>query len=334
MSSSAPTGTPSAPPVRGAGLTIYGCRPDEAALFRATAPRAGLHPTITAAAVSAEGAALAAGHRCVSVDHRHRVGADVLRALSEVGVRYLGTRSVGRDHVDLECAAALGIRVGTATYAPDGVADYAVMLLLMAVRDAGAVLARVAAHDYRVEGPRGRELRDLTVGVVGTGRIGSAVVARLRGFGARVLTHDEVPAPDHVPLDELLERSDAVTLHTPLTARTRHLLDRGRLARMKPGAVVVNTARGALVDTAALVAALEEGRLGGAALDVVEGEEGVFSQDRRDRLVDDPLLRRLHALPNVVLSPHAAYYTDRALRETVASTLAGCAAFESGARRG
>jgi D-specific alpha-keto acid dehydrogenase len=315
------------------GITVYGCGPDEAALFREIAPRFGVLPTITEAPVSEANAALASGNRCVSVDHKSRVTDSALLALSRVGVEYVSTRSIGYDHIDVAYAESVGVTVGNVAYSPDSVADYTVMLMLMAVRDAKSVLLRAYAHDYRLSEVRGRELRDLTVGVVGTGRIGSAVMDRLRGFGCRILAHDRRPkaAGDHVPLDELLRRSDIVTLHTPLTAGTHHLLDRHRIARMKAGAFVINTGRGALLDTRALVAALESGRLGGAALDVLEGEEGIFYADRRNDPIDCALLPRLQRLPNVLISPHTAYYTDHALRDTVENSLINCLTFQSGA---
>ncbi|WP_320669462.1 D-isomer specific 2-hydroxyacid dehydrogenase family protein [Patulibacter defluvii] len=318
-----------APATAATRITVYGCEQDEAALFRALAPGFDVDATITAAPVSVANVALAAGNRCVSVGHKAEVTAATLRALADVGVTYLSTRSVGCDHIDAECARDVGISVGTVAYSPDSVADYTLMLMLMAVRHAKAIVRRADVHDYRLHDQRGRELRDLTVGVIGTGRIGSAVIDRLRGFGCRVLAHDRRPgaAVDHVPLDELLRRSDVVTLHTPLTTETHHLLDQARIARMKPGAVVVNTGRGALVDSAALVAALESGRLGGAALDVVEGEQGIFYADRRDRPIEPGPLRRLQELPNVLVSPHTAYYTDHALRDMVEHTIANCLAF-------
>jgi D-specific alpha-keto acid dehydrogenase len=194
------------------------------------------------------------------------------------------------------------------------------------------VLTRVDRYDYRLTEQRGRELRDLTVGVVGTGRIGAAVIDRLAGFGCRVLAHDQHPAAsaEHVSLDELLRGSDLVTLHTPLTAGTHHLLDRDRIGRLRHGAIVVNTGRGPLVDSDALLAALESGQLGAAALDVVEGEEGIFYADRRDTPPTGTTLARLQQLPNVVVSPHTAYYTDHALRDTVENSIANCLRFESG----
>ncbi|WP_461005819.1 D-lactate dehydrogenase VanH [Streptomyces capparidis] len=328
------TSSPSAVPTT--GITIYGCGQDEAALFREMAPRFGVLPTITEAAVSEANAELAFGNRCVSVGHKTRITESTLVALSLAGVVYISTRSVGCNHIDVECAKSIGITVETVAYSPDSVADYTLMLMLMAIRNAKSTVLRAEARDYRLNAVRGKELRDLTVGVVGTGRIGSAVVDRLRGFGCRILAHDIRPkiTADHVALDELLRLSDIVTLHAPLNAATHHLLDRRRIERMKHGAYVVNTGRGPLIDTAALVPALESGRLGGAALDVVEGEEGIFYADCRGRPIGSEPLSRLQNLPNVLISPHTAYYTDHALSDTVEKSITNCLKFESRNRHG
>ncbi|WP_432945555.1 D-isomer specific 2-hydroxyacid dehydrogenase family protein [Kribbella sp. CA-253562] len=313
------------------GITVYGCEPDEAALFRELAPRHRVATTITAAAVSEANVELAAGNRCISVGHKTPVSNPTLLALSRAGVTYISTRSIGYNHIDVAYAESIGLCVENVAYSPDSVADYTVMLMLMAIRHAKATVLRAEVHDYRLHEVRGKELRDLTVGVIGTGRIGTAVVARLRGFGCRILAYDSRPtaAADYVPLAELLERSDIVTLHTPLTPATFHLLDRERIEQLKPGAYVVNTGRGPLLDTEALVAALESGRLGGAALDVLEGEEGVFYADCGNRPIDDTLPARLQRLPSVIVSPHTAYYTDHALRDTVENSLVNCLKFQS-----
>ncbi|GHH19920.1 lactate dehydrogenase [Streptomyces rubradiris] len=289
-------------------------------------------PTMTQEAVSEANAGLAAGNRCVSIGHKTRVTRATLTALSRAGVEYVSTRSVGCDHIDVSYAKSVGISVGTVAYSPDSVADYTLMMMLMAVRHAKATIRRTDAHDYRLSATRGKELRDLTVGVVGTGRIGTAVIDRLRGFGCRVLAYDHRPgtAAECTPVDELLRHSDIVTLHTPLTAETRHLLDHRRIRRMKEGAFVVNTGRGPLIDTEALLSALESGRLGGAALDVLDGEEGIFYADCRNKPIENRSLVRLQELPNVFISPHTAYYTDHALSDTVRNTLINCLDFESG----
>jgi D-specific alpha-keto acid dehydrogenase len=311
-------------------ITVFGCDVDEAVLFREKAPALGITPVITGAAVSETTIELATGNRCISVGHKTDITNSHLLALSHAGVQYISTRSIGYNHIDVASAERLGIRVENVAYSPASVADYTLMLMLMALRHAASVLRRVAAHDYRLPEVRGRELGDLTVGVIGTGRIGAAVIDRLRGFGCRILAHDDrhTTSVDYVPLDELLRESDVVTLHAPLTADTRHLLDGPRLDQLKPGAVVVNTARGALIDTDALIRALETGRMGGAALDVVEDEEGVFYADHRDQPVASERLRRLQRLPNVVVSPHTAYYTERALSDIVENSLQNCLRFE------
>ncbi|MEU0938050.1 D-isomer specific 2-hydroxyacid dehydrogenase family protein [Embleya sp. NPDC005971] len=318
------------------GITIYGCGPDEAALFRELAPPFGVLPTIAEAPVSDANIDLALGNRCISIGHKTRIANSTLLELRRAGVTYVSTRSIGYNHIDVPYAESIGISVENVTYSPDSVADYTLMLMLMAVRHAKSVIRRADVHDYRLHDVRGKELRDLTVGVVGTGRIGAAVIDRLRGFGCRILAHDTGPktTADYVPLDELLRRSDMVTLHTPLTAETHHLLDRRRIRHMRHGAFIVNTGRGALLDTEALVAALESGRLGGAALDVLEGEEGIFYADCSDKPLRSDLLLRLQKLPNVLVSPHTAYYTDRALRDTVENSMANCLKHESGNQHG
>jgi D-specific alpha-keto acid dehydrogenase len=300
------------------------------------APRLGVVPTITEAPLSEATIDLALGNRCISIGHKTQVTNPTLLALSAAGVAYISTRSVGYNHIDVTYAQSVGISVETVAYSPDSVADYTLMLMLMVVRHAKSVIRRADVHDYRLPDVRGRELRDLTIGVIGTGRIGGAVMDRLRGFGCRTLAHDTRPraSANYVPLDALLEQSDIVTLHTPLTAETHHLLDRDRIERLKQGAVIVNTARGALLDTEALVCALESGRVGGAALDVLEGEEGIFYADCSDRPIHSDLLLRLHRLPNVLISPHTAYYTDHALSDMVVNSIANCLNFAHGEQHG
>ena len=318
------------------GLTIYGCGPDEAVLFRELAPRSGVALTITGAPVSDANIELASGNRCISVGHKTQLPGSILASLRDAGVLYISTRSVGCNHIDMNSAARVGISVEPIAYSPDSVADYTLMLMLMAVRNVASTISRVRVHDYRLNEVRGKELRDMTIGVIGTGRIGSAVIDRLRGFGCHVVAYDRCrrTSAEYVPLDALLSKSEVVTLHTPLTAATHHLLGARRIAQMRSGAFIINTGRGALVDTEALLPALESGHLGGAALDVLEGEEGVFYSDRRERPIESPLLLRLQQLPNVLITPHTAYYTEHALSDTVQNTIVNCLSFERAAAWG
>jgi D-specific alpha-keto acid dehydrogenase len=291
--------------------------------------RHGVTPTITSAPASEATAELSTGNRCISIGHKSQISHVTLLALYRAGVRYISTRSAGYNHIDLHAAEHLGISVENVAYSAASVADYTLMLMLMVARNAKSTVLRSQVHDYRLSEAPGRELRDMTVGVVGAGRIGTEVIERLRSFGCRVLAHDrQMERSLHsVSLDALLAQSDVVTLHTPLTGETHHLLHRHRIEQMKPGAFVINTGRGSLLDTEALLRALEGGRLGGAALDVLEGEEGVFYSDLSRCATLNPVLVRLQQLPNVVITPHTAYYTDHALRDIVETTLANCLSF-------
>ena len=311
-------------------MTVYSGAADEAQLFEELAPQLGVEVDVTCDRLDETTVSAAAGSRCVSVAHRSPVTEPTLRALRSAGVAYVSTRSTGHDHIDTEAAAELGITVEGVRYSPDSVADFTLMLMLMAVRNARSTVLRTHAQDFRLDGPRGKELRDMTVGVVGVGRIGTAVIHRLHAFGCRVLAYDRRQKADaeYVTLDELLERSDLVTLHTPLTHGTHHLLDADRLRVMKAGAYLINTGRGALIDTSALVDVLETGRLGGAALDVVEGEDEIFYRDHGDTPISDDTFLRLQRLPNVLITPHMAYYTEHALADVVRNTILNALEFE------
>jgi D-specific alpha-keto acid dehydrogenase len=314
------------------GITVYGCEQDEAVTFHELAPRFGAVATTTNDAVSETSVISVPGNRCISVGHKSEISGRELRALKEAGVEYVCTRSIGFDHIDLDAAEELGIDVENVVYAPDGVADYTLMLMLMAIRNATEIVSSAAKYDFRLGGVRGKDLCDMTVGVVGVGRIGKAVIRRLQGFGCRVLAYNNnrkaAAAADFVSLRELLLKSDIVTLHVPLNTDTHHFIGHKQIETMKHGAFLINTGRGALVDTSALIVALERGKLGGAALDVLEGEEGLFYFDCTERPVGNQFLVRLQKLPNAIVTPHTAYYTERALYDTVEGTLLNCLNFE------
>jgi D-specific alpha-keto acid dehydrogenase len=316
------------------GITFYGCEQNEAVLVREVTARHDVAPTVTADAASETTVGLSAGNRCISVGHKSHISPATLLAFRRAGVRYISTRSTGRNHIDLSAAKELGISVENVVYSPASVADYTLMLILMVVRNAKATLLRSQVCDYRLHRSPGRELRDMTIGVVGAGRIGTAVIERLQGFGGRVLAYDPRPeqSRDCASLDGLLRQSDVVTLHTPLTSETHHLLHRRRIEQMKMGSFVINTGRGSLLDTEALLHGLETGQLGGAALDVLEGEEGTFYADQSRRVAANPFLLRLQRLPNVVVTPHTAYYTDHALQDMIETTVINCLGFLRGSR--
>lgn len=309
-------------------LTVFDCEDDEASAFRNLSPRFHVETVINRLPVGKYSDLQELQSRCISVGHKSRITASDLTALHAAGVACIITRSIGSDHIDVDTATRLGITVQNTPYAPDGVAEYTLMLILMAIRGMRTVLLRTAQNDYRLNTGRGKELRDMTVGIIGAGRIGRAVAQRLSAFGCRILLCDANSGADCIPMCDLLRESDIITLHAPLTSETFHMIGRHQLHLVKRGAYFVNTARGALIDTGELIRALKDGRVGGAALDVMESEEGIFYFDHPPGITDHPFLTELQAMPNVIMTPHTAYYTDRVLYDTVEKTLADCVNFE------
>lgn len=258
----------------------------------------------------------------IVVVSRSAMGAPELEALHEVGVRAVSVRCVGYNHVDLATAKRLGIRVCNTTYPPYGVAEFTIMLMLMALRRCKPALWRQHVNNYALEGLLGRELRDLTVGVVGTGRIGRAVLDNLRGFGCKILAYDPYPAADiaarpdvcYVELDELLSGSDLITLHVPLMDSTRSMIDADAIATMRDGVVLVNVSRGELVETDALIHGIESEKIASLAMDVFPDEDDIYFQDRTNDIIANRDMAYLRQFPNVLLTQHLAYYTEADIR--------------------
>ena len=311
-------------------IAIFGCERDEAEVFRKLSSEYGVTVSLIKDAVSESNAKLADGCRCVSVSHKAELSEPLLLALKNAGVKYISTRSIGFNHIDIQAAGLLGMVVGTVEYSPGSVADYTIMLMLMLMRGTKPILHRIQRQNYCLNDLRGKELRDMTVGVLGTGRIGQAVMERLEGFGCKILAYDRnhKAGACYVSFCELLKSSDIVTLHVPLAEDTRHMIGREQLEMMKREALLINTARGALVDTAALAEALKEQKISGAALDGLEGEEGVVYHTRTQRTMEHPYLPVLQEMPNVIVTPHTAYHTERVLVDTVRNTIRNCLNFE------
>lgn len=281
--------------------------------------------------LTAETAASAAGAQAVCAFVNDRLDRACLAALREAGVRLAALRCAGFNQVDLAAAKELGLAVTRVpAYSPHAVAEHTVGLLLTLNRKIHRAYNRVREHNFALAGLVGFDLHGKTVGVVGTGKIGRLVAQIFRGFGMRVLAYDPVPAADwaagqavtYTAFDALLAASDVVTLHLPLTPETHHLLDARTLALLKPGAFLVNTSRGKLVDTTALIGALKTGRLGGVALDVYEEEEGIFFEDLSGSVLADDELSRLLTFPNVLITAHQAFLTHEALSEIARVTVA------------
>ncbi|MBI4509054.1 MAG: 2-hydroxyacid dehydrogenase [Deltaproteobacteria bacterium] len=286
-----------------------------------------------------ETATLASGHPAVCSFVNDKLDLDALQALRAGGTRLVALRSAGYNHVDLAAAARLGLPVvRVPEYSPYAVAEHAVALVLALNRKIHRAHARVREWNFSLDGLVGFDLHGKTVGVVGTGRIGRVAARIFQGFGCRLLGYDFRPDQGlaaelgltYVELPELFRQADIVSLHVPLTPATHHVIDAAALASMKPGVLVVNTSRGALIDSRALIKALKSGHVAGAGLDVYEEEEGIFFQDLSGKVLQDDVLARLLSFPNVLITAHQAFLTKEALANIAQVTLANISAFEKG----
>lgn len=312
-------------------MMVYNLREfDERPYFDQYAEKYGIRIVSTAESPTLENADLAKGCRFVNV-----ITTPIQRPLLErfhaLGVRYLVTRTIGYDHIDTKAAQELGIQIANTPYGPDGVAEYTILLMLMCIRKMRSIQHRFEGQDYTLKGLLGRELSDMTVGVIGTGRIGTRLIQMLTGFGCKVLAYSPHPnetAAQHATycsLETLLRDSDLITLHAPATDATWHMLGASAFSSMKDGVVLINTARGALMDTDALLANLQTGKIGALGLDVLENESALFYYDRREELLPNQDLYLLKSYPNVVITHHMAFYTQQCVETMVRDSLRGAA---------
>lgn len=280
--------------------------------------------------------ALAQGFAAVCPFVNDQVDAVVLQALAEGGTKIAALRSAGFNNVDLKAAQAHQIMVTRVpAYSPYAVAEHAVALVLTLNRQVHRAYGRVREGNFALDGLLGFDLHGLTVGVVGTGKIGFEFARIMGGFGCRLLAYDLRPAPgseqlglDYVELDDLFARADIVSLHCPLTPQTHHLIDAPAIRKMKPGVMLINTSRGALVDTAAVIDGLKSGQIGYLGLDVYEEEGDLFFEDLSNLVLQDDIFARLLTFPNVVITGHQAFFTRNALESIAHTTLANITEFE------
>jgi len=287
-------------------------------------------------------ASLAAGAPAVCAFVNDTLDEATLRHLASGGTKMIALRSAGFNNVDLAAARTLGLTVARVpAYSPHSVAEHAVALILTLNRKIHRAYIRVRDGNFSLDGLLGFDLHTRTAGVVGTGKIGAIVAKILSGFGCRILAYDIAQNPEcvalgarYVTLDELWAQSDIVTLHAPLTSKTRYMIDAATIAKMKPGVMIVNTSRGALVDTFALIEGLKSGKVGYVGLDVYEEEEQLFFQDLSSHVITDDVFARLLTFPNVLVTAHQAFFTSEALTVISETTLRNVTAFERGERSG
>jgi D-lactate dehydrogenase len=318
-------------------VAVFSAKPYDNTYLGSAAERTGHHLDFFEAKLSIDHAPLAAGYDAVCVFVHDEVNAEVLRKLADGGTRMVALRAAGFNNVDLEVAEELGISVARVpAYSPYAVAEHAVALILSLVRRTNRAYNRVRDANFALDGLLGYDIHGRTVGVIGTGRIGTVFAQIMKGFGCDLLAYDPYPndamrdlGAAYVDLPELFKASDIIALHAPLTPETHHLVNRQSLSAVKPGVMIVNTSRGALIDTEAAIDALKDGRIGYLGLDVYEEEDAVgFFEDQSQSIIQDDTFAHLLTFPNVLITAHQAFFTEEALQNIAETTMDNLGAFE------
>ena len=270
-------------------------------------------------------AILATGNDAVCIFVNDVADKETLDILHEAGVKTILLRCAGYDNVDLKAAEGRFDVMRVPSYSPAAVAEFALTLLMAVNRCVHKAYQRTRDFNFSINGLMGMTLRGKTIGVVGTGKIGRTMVEILQGFGMEILAYDPYPTEgikaNYVSKEELFRRSDIITFHCPLTDDTRHMVNAETIGMMKDGSIIVNTSRGAIVDTTALVEALKAGKFAGVALDVYEEEDEYFFEDRSNEIISDDELSRLLTFPNVLVTSHQAFFTTEAMKAIAETTL-------------
>ncbi|MEX2501891.1 MAG: 2-hydroxyacid dehydrogenase [Trueperaceae bacterium] len=318
-------------------IAVFSTKPYDQRFLRQANDRFGHELTFLEPRLTAATASLASGHDAVCAFVNDVLDAAALTVLADLGVRVVALRSAGFNHVDLDAAQRLGLEVvRVPAYSPHAVAEHALALILALNRKIYRAYNRVREGNFALDGLIGFDLHGKTVGVVGTGKIGATFARIAHGLGCRVLALDPYPSSEldgvvaYVDQDALFAESDVVSLHCPLTPGTHHLIDDEAIARMKPGVTLINTSRGRLVDTRAVIEGLKEGRIGLLGLDVYEEEGDLFFEDLSNRVIRDDVFSRLLTFPNVLITGHQGFFTEEALRNIAETTLANVRACETG----
>ena len=308
---------------------------DELPCFEKYCPQYGIEYDYTTETPCMDNLELAKGYDVVNVITTV-FDQTMLKKLHDMGVKCIATRTIGYDHIDVDYAKSLGMGVIHISYSPNSVADYAIMMMLMGLRRMPHIMERANIQDYTLKGKIGRELPDCTVGIIGTGRIGRTVIRHLSGFGCKMLAYDlyeneEVKQyAEYTDLDTLLKNSDVITLHAPATDDNYHMIDASAIEKMKQDVVIINCARGALIDTDALIDGIESGKVGFAGLDVVEHESGLYYFNRMGEPLHNPKLAILRSYSNVLVSPHTAFYTEEAVANMAENSIIGAMKYMNG----
>lgn len=319
-------------------IYAYGVRTDEQPYIEKWVSK---HPEIEVAytdqALTAQTAHLAAGAQCVNTLQAVPYNHEAFVALADLGIKGITLRNAGTDNVDFEAAKEFGLRVSNVpSYSPNSIAEHAIIQMARLFRNLKPMDEKVARQDFRVAPTIGREMRKQTIGILGTGHIGKVALRIAQGFGANVIAYNRSQDPELAAeglyvesFDELLAKSDGISIHVPGGPSTYHMFDEAAFAKMKDNAVLVNCSRGSIVDTKALLSALDSGKIYGAGLDVYEGEVGYFGDNWQDKELEDKVLADLLTRSNVIVSPHTAFYTTTSVEEMVEQSFDTAVAFST-----
>lgn len=317
-------------------IYAFEVRDDETDYFSAVAHRLNIEITCSAEMLTRDNIDLVNGYTGVTILGQYQYDKKMLDALKTRGISYLATRTIGYNHIDIEYAKKIGIHVCNVSYEPNSVAEYTIMMMLLCLRHYKASLWRTNVNDFSLEGLQGRQLKDLTVGILGTGRIGRTVLSYLAGFGCRLLAYNSSQREDvkkiaeYVDLETIYRECDIISLHLPLSEATYHLINKNSIAKMKPNVVIINCARGGLMKIEDLIEGIENKKIGALGLDCMEYEEGIVHQDLKTDIISNREMAYLRQFPNVVHTPHMAFYTDAAVKSMVFGSVEGiCAMYEN-----
>lgn len=318
-------------------VTVFSSKPYDERFLRAANREAGHELVFIENRLKPETAILARGSDAVCAFVNDELDELTLKNLAEGGTRFIVMRCAGFNNIDLAAAKATGLMIARVpAYSPHAVAEHAVALLLCLNRHIHKAYNRVREGNFSLDGLMGMDIHGKTIGVIGTGIIGGIFARIMVGFGCEVLAYDIVEAPAcvaagvrYVSLDELFEKSHAISLHCPLMPATYHLINAGSLGKMRDGVFLVNTSRGALIDTEAAITAIKSGRIGGLALDVYEEESELFFEDLSFGIIQDDVFMRLTTFPNVLVTGHQAFFTREALENIARTTMANLSDFEA-----
>jgi len=260
------------------------------------------------------------------------ITSDIIEAFAREGVKYIATRTAGYDHIDLAYAKKTGVGIGNSSYASDNVAEYTIMLMLMANRNIKTILLSYQNQDFSLKNVQGSLLGEQTVGIIGTGKIGTEVAKLLKGFGCNIIAYSRTQKEElkeiltYVSLEELYRESDVISLHLPSTEENYHMINKNAIEKMKQDVMIINTARGALIDTKALIEGLESKKIAGVALDVIEDETMYYYHNFKNMVITHQEMAILRSMPNVIMTPHTAFHTRQASMQMAQNAVRGCLA--------